>query len=105
VADIHARTGQILSQGAGSVQQVAGQPSAGANYDLSRPIQEMKESLNIVRRDLTTANQKLAQNAQIKCPEVAAGGGDGQSSCVSVAVFVTIAFVQLIILISYLWYR
>ena len=47
--DIHTKTGQILSKGTGSVQQVSG---GAGGYDVSKPVQEMKESLNIVRRDL-----------------------------------------------------
>jgi hypothetical protein len=62
----------------------------------------MKESLNLIRRDLGTANQKLQAQPQVKCPEVAGGGPTG---CVSTAIFVTVAFVQLILLISYMWYR
>lgn len=63
----------------------------------------MKESLNLVRRDLSTANQRLAQGttggqAQVQCPEVT-------SNCVSTTIFVVLLAIQMIILISYLMYR
>ena len=61
----------------------------------------MKESLNLVRRDMATANQRLAQGQpQVQCPEVT-----GASNCVSTTVFMVLLAIQMIILISYLMYR
>jgi hypothetical protein len=45
--DIHTKTGQILNKGAGSVQQVAGQPSGGAAYDYSKPLQVLNIHLMV----------------------------------------------------------
>ncbi len=105
VMDIHTKTGQILTKGTGSVQQVGG-PSAGGGYDVSKPVQEMKESLNIVRRDLAAVSQKLNQ------PNAQARGGGGANcpdppptNCVTTMVFVGLMAVQLVITISYLMYR
>ena len=62
----------------------------------------MKESLNLVRRDMATANQRLAQGQpQVQCPEVAGG----PTNCVSTTVFVVLLALQMIILISYLMYK
>jgi mannose-binding lectin 1 len=104
VIDIHTKTGQLLARGTGSAQQVAGPASGGAaGYDVSASVQEMKESLNIIRRDLTATSQRIAQQPPVKCPEVAATGGP--TSCVSTTLFVVLLVVQMIVLISYLIYR
>ncbi len=103
VMDIHTKTGQLINRGTGSVQQVAG-GGGGGGPDLTKPVQEMKESLNLVRRDLASVSQRLnqqppSQGGTVQCPEVPAG------SCVSTTVFVVLMAVQLVIMISYLMYR
>lgn len=60
----------------------------------------MKESLNLIRRDLQATAQKVNNPPRVSCPEVA-----GNSNCVSTTIFITLMVVQLIILISYLMYR
>jgi hypothetical protein len=95
VIDIHSKTGQLMSRG--SAQLVG---SGGA--DVSPAVQEMKESLNLVRRDLTAVAQKLnaAQpQAQVRCPDAA------PVACVSTTLFIVLIVVQLVIMISFLIYR
>jgi len=102
VVDIHTKTGQLMQRG--SAQPVGG-GGGGSGPDYSGTLSELRESLNLVRRDMTTANAKLsaqAQQAPLKCPEVAAGGG---GNCVSTTVFIVLLAIQMVVIIAYLMYR
>lgn len=109
VVDIHSKTGQLLNRGSGSAQQVSG-PGVGS-VD-SKSIQEMKESLNLVRRDLGAVNQRLAASGGAGGAQAQTGGGSVVQcpdippvSCVSTTIFIALMVAQLVILISYLMYR
>lgn len=91
VTDIHGKTGQLLSRGTGTAQQVGG---AGGSYDNQQLMREIKESLNNVKRDLSQTAQQIASTP---CPQ-----GQG---CVSTTVLVALLVVQLLILISFMMYR
>jgi len=76
----------------------SGQPGAqptGASPDFHNMANEMREGLNIIKRDLTgVLNKEVPQ-----CPNVQA------SSCLSTTIFLTFAAIQLILTIGYLVYR
>merc|ERR1719249_642581 len=88
VADIHSKTGQILNRGTGSAQPV------GGAYDVQVSLKEMKDSLNNVRHEFSSAAQRMAQKPA--CPD---------KSCVSTMVLIIAISVQFVILISYFMYR
>ncbi|TRY68820.1 hypothetical protein TCAL_12897 [Tigriopus californicus] len=98
VIDIHTKTGQLMSRG--SAQPVGG-PAATGGSDVSGMMQEMRESLNLIRRDLAGTQQRLTQNTPLKCPEVASG----PTNCVSTSMFMVLMAVQLVIIIAYLMFR
>lgn len=93
VSEIHQKSNQLIAhsqKAQGSVQPVG--------YDLHVTLNEMKEGLNIVKRDLGMANQRL--NA------VPVGGqGCPTVSCVSTGIFVTCMVIQVVLLIGYIIYR
>ncbi|KAK3881133.1 hypothetical protein Pcinc_014422 [Petrolisthes cinctipes] len=92
VSEIHQKSNQLLNQGQkpqGSVQPVG--------YDLHVTLNEMKEGLNIVKRDLSMASQKLNSGGT-------GGGACPSVSCVSTTVFIAFMFIQLALLIGYLMY-
>ncbi|ROT63057.1 protein ERGIC-53 isoform X1 [Penaeus vannamei] len=91
VNDIHQKSNQLLTNSQkpqGSVQPVG--------YDLHVTLNEMKEGLNIVKRDLGTANQRLTSGPAGGCPPV---------SCVSTGMFITFMVIQVVLLIGYIVYR
>ncbi|XP_064084264.1 protein ERGIC-53-like isoform X2 [Macrobrachium nipponense] len=94
VTEIHQKSNQLITNSQkpqGSVQPVG--------YDLHVTLNEMKEGLNIVKRDVSSANQRL--NA------VPVGGGQGcpAVSCVSTGIFITCMVIQVVLLIGYIIYR
>jgi hypothetical protein len=92
VSDIHGKTGQLIARGTGSAQQVGG---AGGAYDMQQTIREIKDGMNGVKRDISSAAQQMASN---QCPQ-------SSGSCVSTTMLMTLMGVQLVVLISYMWYR
>nr|XP_053632127.1 protein ERGIC-53-like [Cherax quadricarinatus] len=92
VNEIHQKSSQLLTNSQkpqGSVQPVG--------YDLHVTLNEMKEGLNIVKRDLGTANQRLSSApGGVGCPSV---------SCVSTGLFIAFTVIQLVLLIGYIMYR
>lgn len=88
VADIHSKTGQILNRGTGSAQPV------GGAYDVQVSIKEMRDSLNNVRHEFSSAAQRMAQAPA--CPD---------KSCVTTMVLIIAICVQFVVLISYFMYR
>lgn len=97
VSDIHGKVGTIQQnqqrQPTATVQQVGGQ---GLSQDITNSIQEMKDGINNVRRDLSNTANKMQQT---KCPEVSSTG------CVSSTLFIVLMGVQLVVLIAYMMYR
>jgi len=91
VSDIHGKTGQLLSRGTGSAQQVAG---GGGSYQDQQSLREIRDSINSVKREFSQTAQKMASSP---CPN---SGG-----CVSTTVLVALLGVQLFILISFMMYR
>jgi len=94
VQDIHQKAGQLMSRG--SATPIGG----GGGADYSGTLQELRDSVNHVRREMQSATAKLGQ--PVKCPDVGSGGGGG---CVTTTVFVVLMFVQAALIISYLIYR
>ncbi|KAK8377064.1 hypothetical protein O3P69_013606 [Scylla paramamosain] len=91
VTEIHQKSNQLLGNNQkpqGTVQPVG--------YDLHVTLNEMKEGLNIVKRDLGNANQRLAQGGGGACPSI---------SCVSTTVFMVFMVLQVVLLIGYIMYR
>lgn len=91
VTEIHQKSNQLLGNSQkpqGSVQPVG--------YDLHVTLNEMKEGLNIVKRDLGTANQRLQSGGGGACPSV---------SCLSTTVFIVFMVLQVVLLIGYIMYR
>merc|ERR1719423_141350 len=90
VSDIHSKTGQILNRGTGSAQPV------GGAYDVTVSIKEMRDSLNNVRHEFSSAAQRMVQQQPPSCPD---------QNCVTTTVLVIAVCVQLVILMSYFMYR
>ncbi|XP_042224956.1 protein ERGIC-53-like isoform X2 [Homarus americanus] len=92
VNEIHQKSNQLLSTSQkpqGTVQPVG--------YDLHVTLNEMKEGLNIVRRDLGAATQRMSAGpGGVACPTV---------SCVSTGLFIAFMVIQVVLLIGYIMYR
>lgn len=73
---------------------------SGGVADYSGTLQELRDNLNHVRREMQSATAKLGQT--VKCPDTGSVGGSG---CVSTTVFVILMLVQAALIISYLVYR
>jgi len=97
VTDIHGKVGTIQQtqnrQPTATVQQVGGQ---GLPADLQNSIQEMKDGINTVKRDLSNTAARIEKT---KCPDVSSSG------CVSSTLFIVLMGVQLVVLIAYMMYR
>jgi len=97
VTDIHGKVGNIQQQQGrqptATVQQVQGQ---GVPQEIQNAIREMRESLNVVKRDMGNTAARI-QNQ--KCPDVANTG------CVTTTLFVILMVVQFVVLIAYLMYK
>merc|ERR1711936_344681 len=91
VSDIHGKTGQLLSRGTGSAQQVAG---GGGSYQDQQALREIRDSINSVKKEFSQTAQKIASSP---CPN---SGG-----CVSTTVLVALLGIQLFIPISFMMYR
>jgi len=90
VSDIHGKTGQLLTRGTGSAQEVKG---GGGSYQDQQTLREIRDSINNVKREFSQTAQQIASTP---CPS----GG-----CVSTTVLVALLGVQLLILISFMMYR
>jgi len=90
VSDIHGKTGQLLSRGTGSAQQVAG---GGGSYQDQQALREIRDSINSVKREFSQTAQKIASSP---CPT--------STGCVSTTVLVALLGLQLFILISFMMY-
>ncbi|XP_040571947.1 protein ERGIC-53 [Lepeophtheirus salmonis] len=88
VSDIHSKANQLLNRG--SSQPIGGGADPGQ-------INEMRDSLNAIKRDLNTVSKK-------ECPQAAASTTGG-SPCVSNTFFVVFMIIHIIVLIAYLIYR
>ncbi|XP_064465180.1 protein ERGIC-53-like [Ornithodoros turicata] len=89
VAEVHQRTSTILA-----AQQQGGTAGAGAastGYEHMQTLNELKDSLNDVKRDVAYASK-----VQRACPTV---------SCLSPAIFFLFGGVQLAVMIGYMMYR
>lgn len=97
VTEIHQRTATIIqnqskqqvAQGTASIQPVG--------YDfVQNSINEIKEGLNVIKRDISITAQRLASQPT-SCPTV--------QPCLNTTVFVVFMVVQLIVLLGYFVYR
>lgn len=88
VSDIHGKTGQLLSRGQGTAQQVA-----GGSYEDQKALREIKDQINNLKREFSQTAQQIASTP---CPS---------AGCVSTTVLVALLGVQLLILISFMMYR
>ena len=100
VVDIHTKAGQLLSRG--SAVPVGGS-GGGGGADYSGILQELRDGLNHVRREMQSTTAKLNQvpggapGAQVQCPDV--------QGCVSTTLFMVFMGAQLLVIIGYLMYR
>ncbi|KAJ9593985.1 hypothetical protein L9F63_014626, partial [Diploptera punctata] len=91
--EVHMRSDSIL-------QNQARQPTAqvqSVGYDMASLVNEMRDGLNTVKRDVAAASQRLSGAAP-------AGGCPPQTNCLSTTLFLVLAVIQLAILLGYsLW--
>ncbi|GBN75485.1 Protein ERGIC-53 [Araneus ventricosus] len=92
VTDIHQRTGQIISK-----QSDQGKPAGGGlAFEANALFNEVKESLNIVKRDIAAV---AAKSQGGPCPVVQ------PVSCLTPAYFFIFMGLQLIVIIGYITYQ
>jgi mannose-binding lectin 1 len=92
---VHSRSDSIL-------QNQARQPTAqvqSVGYDMASVINEMRDGLNVVKRDVAAASQRLVSGSGTPagCPQ--------QVACVSTTVFLIFVVVQLVIILGYSVWR
>lgn len=97
VTEIHQRSATII-QNQGKQQQGVGtaQPIGGAGYDhVQNSLNEVKEGLNMIKRDISVTAQRLA--SQPACPT--------SQPCLSTTIFAVFMVIQMIVMIAYFVYR
>nr|CAD7426623.1 unnamed protein product [Timema monikensis] len=95
IGDVNARADSIIkNQERAPTAQVQ-----SVGYDMAGLINEMRDGLNTVKRDVAAASQRLGggASAQTGCPP--------QQSCLSTTMFLVFAAVQLIIMLGYSLYK
>lgn len=98
--DIRAFVTEINQKSNSIIQNQAKAPTAtvqNVGYDVHAVVNEVKEGLNIVKRDIGVAAQRLA--AQPTCPPQQGGG------CVTTSIFVVVMAVQLFLACGYMYYK
>ena len=93
LVEIHQRTGSI--QQAQEKQGTA--HVVGGSYDSQQLAAELRDGLNTVKRDVAAAAQRLTSQPAANCP--------ASIGCVSITVFVTVALLQMVVLLGYSMYR
>merc|ERR1712038_1297682 len=63
VSDIHGKTGQLLSRGTGTAQQVGG---AGGAYDTQQMIREIRQTVDNAKREIIQTAQQIGNSP---CPQ------------------------------------
>ena len=97
VTEIHQRSATII-QNQGKQQQGVGtaQPIGGAGYDhVQNSLNEVKEGLNMIKRDISVTAQRLA--SQPACPT--------SQPCLTTTIFAVFMVIQMIVMIAYFVYR
>ncbi|XP_055385282.1 protein ERGIC-53 [Condylostylus longicornis] len=92
--DVSSRTNSILQNQA---RAPTAQVQAGGAYDMQSIIHEMRDGLNQVKNEMQQVGHKFSQpSAQIGCPT---------QNCVGVTMFLATTIVNLIIILSYQFYK
>lgn len=96
MTEIHQRSATIIQnqgkqqqQGVGSAQPIGGYDSVQNNLN------EVKEGLNMIKRDISVTAQRLA--SQPACPT--------SQPCLSTTIFAVFMVIQMIVMIAYFVYR
>lgn len=93
VTEIHQRSATII-------QNQAKQPMGSAQplgYDVQNSLNEVKDGLNAIKRDISATAQRLAtQQPATSCPT---------NQCLSTTIFAVFMIIQIVIMIGYFIYR
>lgn len=93
MVDIQAKSDNILSnQARAPTAQVQ-----SVGYDMVSLVNELRDGINTVKRDTAATAQKLVSPSP--------AGGCPSISCISIPVFLAVAFAQLVCFIGYSLYR
>lgn len=94
VTEIHQRTATIVqNQG----KQVGGSAQPLGYDHVQNSLNEVKEGLNIIKRDISVTAQRLAAQPVTSCPT--------NQPCVSTTIFAVFMVIQMVIMIGYFIYR
>lgn len=94
VTEIHQRTATIVqNQG----KQVGGSAQPLGYDHVQNSLNEVKEGLNMIKRDISVTAQRLAAQPVTSCPT--------NQPCVSTTIFAVFMVIQMVIMIGYFIYR
>ncbi|CAG7838364.1 unnamed protein product [Allacma fusca] len=92
----------LLSSISAKQDQAAARPVGSGGVDVSSSVNELKEGINAVKRDMTVVSQRVHSipitqtGGQVACPSV---------SCVSTTMFIAVAVVQIAAFLGYSIYK
>lgn len=92
IVEVNHKTDTVISN---QLKQPTAQVQS-VGYDNSAVINEMRQSFDALRRDVSFTAQKVSSAQQASCPNV---------SCLSTTVFLIFAAVQIVVLVGYFIYR
>ena len=95
VTEIHQRSATII-QNQGKQQQAVGSAQPIGYDHLQNSLNEIKEGINTIKRDISVTAQRLAAQPVASCPT---------QTCLSTTIFAVFMVIQMVIMIGYFIYR
>lgn len=94
VTEIHQRTATIVQN---QSKQVGGSAQPLSYDHVQNSLNEVKEALNMIKRDISVTAQRLAAQPVTACPT--------NQPCLSTTIFAVFMVIQMVIMIGYFIYR
>jgi len=91
----------LITQLSSRQDQLNAKPGSYGNVDITGSVNELKEGINIIKRDVSIVSQRVHGG----------GGGGGAAplsgcpSCVSTSVVIAMSFIQMGVILGYLLYK
>lgn len=96
VTEIHQRTASILQNQGKQTQQGVGSAQPIGYDHMQNALNEIKEGLNMIKRDISVTAQRLATQPP-PCP--------ASQPCLTTTIFAVMMVVQILVMVGYFIYR